>query len=356
MRLTFVYTAILAVLLLAASLITDVPPSVPVHADALPDCTDHDVTAWHGKTDAGATCDYHHEHGDDPALGDAVFGQTRLLFANGQTLGYPWLTSEAENHEELKHAFHKCTVDLNRGAGSALSGSTAYINDLRICAHRDGSAGAAVRYHSAIIEVNICRLSDGVCGIMGFGLHPDYNQLLVDNVYVPLPGDSPWNNNFRQHFSDLTTASWVQQLGHDYAALSWQFFDVFGPTDAQDPATMHRYCEEQSIPYSACANDNSHQRVYGLRVWTPNQYNIGWPLSVGQARIAQLDPDGDGLLNGVFCTDPKTGDWLNYGTCAPSSANAPVWLINVPVDVQSFNGPCCDREYDTGPGELRWPN
>lgn len=359
-------TAIFLIAYFLASLTATLTPAPAIYADdPLPDCTDHDVTVWHGKTDTAGTCDYHHEHGDDPALADGVFGPTRLMFTNGQSLGYPWLTSEAENHEGHKHEFHKCVVDLNRGA----SGSY-YVSDLRICAHQDGNAGATVRYHSAIIETRICRTSDGYCWIQGGGLHPDYNVLTVDpdgqGTENPISFYSQygagcycapeWGYNFRQHNGPDAwgnqpphKVTWVQQLGHKYAAISWLTNDAFGPTDPDDPSNLLITCTD----WANCQYDNSNRSLYGLRLWTPSAAKSG-PAEWAQIQ-PKLDPDGDGYLWGFIYTNPKTGSY-DASCTQPSSTCAPWWFLGAPTGLFIVPGGCCGREYDTGPGELRWPN
>ena len=63
---------------------------------AAPECPTHDPDEWHGLWDFIRGCYYNHEHGDDPSLADAYFGEAGVLWG-GQTIAYPFTSSDHEN-------------------------------------------------------------------------------------------------------------------------------------------------------------------------------------------------------------------------------------------------------------------
>lgn len=158
----------------AAATATGTAAPVPtVMATATPSavvalCPSHDATAWHALVDTVRNCFYDHEHGDNPHLGDAVFGAP---FA--QTISYPWATSGMENTH--KHGGYKYAVRLNIPCGLNTNRdgipTPNCITDARIEYHFVSHAlDALARYHSYYAEYRVCQGPAWTqCGILRIG-------------------------------------------------------------------------------------------------------------------------------------------------------------------------------------------
>jgi hypothetical protein len=165
------------------------------YADA-PLCPDHDSTHWHGVWDAARGCHYDHEHGDDPALGNAYFRP--LAYGSGQTIGFVWAASDHEN--TMQHGGYKINVRTSEHNPWPACGQDfnsdfqSYQPDNCIVASRiqyyqiGGTMASLARYHSYYAEYYACAYPDFTqCGVMRIGgwadlgsLHaPHYNGRVV---------------------------------------------------------------------------------------------------------------------------------------------------------------------------------
>ncbi len=168
--------------------------------NGVPVCTDHDPTIWHPlvKKDAQGNiiCTYGHHHGDDPMLVDDIFGTVGTWWgAPGHAIGYPWLTSPAENtqkHNLFKNIVRKNLTPAMSQDVNGVRGQGNYVKAFRAWTHLLGSGGDIPGYpakdgfqaqvHSFAVEAQICSL-DNNCGIIKIGGYQDigYGVLLFPN-------------------------------------------------------------------------------------------------------------------------------------------------------------------------------
>ncbi len=178
-------------------------------------CASHDVHAWHSikGMENGIPCYYDHEHGDNPADADNIFGPiganvpTGLWHENsvGKPFAMEWHTSEYENTTDTskmildknyvisKHEGHKVEVLKYSGSRDPNNPRTLYdpcyriayqgwldsrysseylaqphvgldpanpincITDIRIVHHWRGDVDLASRFHTVYREMKICK-------------------------------------------------------------------------------------------------------------------------------------------------------------------------------------------------------
>jgi hypothetical protein len=172
-----------------------------------------DNTLWHDLWNEVDGCHYDHEHGDNPALADAVFGKLGEEWG-GNGIDHPFHT--ANEHNAIKHRSHKVTVRVNIPCQS-VNGSDLCVTDVRILNHLD-FFNMSTRLHSFWMEIRVCKVSNpSDCGTFGRGGHMDFGPLInqVNNSQVPIPADnSPFplpncgSTNRRLHRTDNQFATW----------------------------------------------------------------------------------------------------------------------------------------------------
>jgi hypothetical protein len=157
-----------------------------------PQCSMHDPNKWHGLWDYQRGCYYNHEHGDDPALADAIFGPAGQWWNGGRgaNIGVPWATSEHENH--MKHPMSKYYVRIQGGyqpyPNCGINGKTGLPDDtlsncieaVRLLAHGGANPMEALaRNHSMAIEVFITSKASNyqTGGILRMGSWLDFGKL-----------------------------------------------------------------------------------------------------------------------------------------------------------------------------------
>lgn len=179
-----------------------------------PLCPTHDPTQWHGIWDYQRGCHYDHEHGDNPALADSIFGKLGEEWG-GMGIDHPFHT--ANEHDDVKHRSHKVAVRVNIPCRS-INGSDLCVTDVRILQHLDFFA-MSTRFHSFWMEARVCRVSIPTeCGLFGRGGHIDFGKLTNQNnngAHVPVPADNtPFplqtcgTTNRRIHRTDNQFAAW----------------------------------------------------------------------------------------------------------------------------------------------------
>ena len=154
---------------------TDTPVGETAPYPTAPLCTTHDNSLFHTLwNSAGGGCHYDHEHGDDPAQVPALLGIDPLQFTGGQSISYPWQTTD-ENL--LKHEGYKWTVRATNedpcvAAEVGPNGTDGYAVEFHA---KGGGVEHLTRNHSSFIMVRVCN-SLGQSGILVTGGHQDYGQ------------------------------------------------------------------------------------------------------------------------------------------------------------------------------------
>lgn len=316
-----------------------------------------DSALWHDLWNEVDGCHYDHEHGDNPALADAIFGALGSQWG-GSGIDHPFHTPD--EHNNFKHRAHKVTVFLNNACVS-INGAQNCIKNFRILHHLDFHA-MGTRFHSFWIEMEICKPSNPTdCGIVRRGGHLDFgplvNQSQPGNVngelQVPIPADlTPFplvtcgTSNRRAHnppnINNSRFATWYGNQYPSFGCLPSQFdadgialgviqigvltADVWAPLDLANPTEPNVTC-----PDGSCGQNNSRREQGHL---VAGEFN------------AQLDAR-DGVTDGYITLK---GFANIYGfidsSCTAVSVNCvPFEFIHVPVGSYQFrfNTP---KEYD----------
>jgi hypothetical protein len=300
-------------------------PALPYPAAPL--CPTHDGTTYHSLWDSVRGCHYDHEHGDDPALADHVFGPLGAAW-DGQGLDHPFHTPN--EHDAFKHRSHKVAVRVGQPCTS-IAGATGCITDLRILHHLDFFA-AATRFHSFWIEMRICSVDNpSDCGLVRRGGWLDYGPLQAQdlgNQHVPLPADatpfplSTCGASRRGHRTDNQSAGWYGTQYRDSSCLigltgqglgqlqiAAGVAQTWAPLNVNDPLHPNVIC-----PDGSCAN-NSSVRVQA--------HNVSWRPHGSLAVHGRLNVSGFTNLYGM----------IDETCAAPGPTCAPFEIINA---VQGF--------------------
>lgn len=196
------------------------PECMDMNGDGHADVTDNpsfgrrpDNALWHDLWNEVNGCHYDHEHGDDPTLVNAVFGNLGEEWG-GSGIDHPFHT--ANEHNAVKHRSHRVTVRVNIPCRS-INGSDLCVTDVRILHHLDFFA-MSTRFHSFWMEIRVCRVSNSSdCGTFGRGGFIDFGSLMdqINESRVPVPADNvpfPLPNcgttNRRLHRTDNQFAAW----------------------------------------------------------------------------------------------------------------------------------------------------
>lgn len=161
-----------------------------------PKCPTHDPNKWHPLWDESRGCYYDHEHGDNPAKADSVFGPAGSWWnqGNGGNIGVPWATSEMENSH--KHPMAKYYVRVQGGykpfPNCGISAETDNSNNgtnnncikaVRLLSHGGSNPMEALtRNHSMAIEVYITSKKSNYSkgGILRMGSWLDFGKLQAE--------------------------------------------------------------------------------------------------------------------------------------------------------------------------------
>jgi hypothetical protein len=371
---------------------TDLPPAAVTSGliqpyPSAPLCSGDDLGSWHGLWNYQLGCHYSYEQGDDPHLGDAIFGPPAAAWG-GQTIGWPWVSSAIENmpaplgkHNGYKWAINQpgynpwpACVPLTLANDVDTAGTqTNCITASRIEAHILGSLqDSLARYHSSYVEYKICSWRSGFteCGIlrMGAGL-TDFAQLnaphystriirpggVVDfggGIVLTYTADGP----------DLPNTSGEPYI-FDYPASDLGFFQAHPPTYSGGfntfPGTMAQWSSNDYDCEPKPAGDPCHQSFFHFlyqvaNTWTlidtanPNHPvficrdgSCGYNGSahgveeVGAMLLRSWQPIGAGFVTFHGYSD-RYGNPVLDGSCtAPAFACIPFDLEHVPVGIAS---------------------
>ena len=336
---------------------TPVAPSATPAPTDTPAPTGHNDTEWHPLTEAIG-----HEHGSDPNSVNDIFGEPGCWFGNcGQSISYPF---ETLNENVLKHEVYTWIVlrDLppNRDP---------WIKAFRMEAHFTGGAfrnpsdptqafaGYLARFHSAMIEAQVCRQSDGTCGFVRIALRMDTGCLRINGAYHCLPGEEDANGSVRIYRAQQFWASGFPPAGRSnilwytkfygtpfgLLALNLEANDSSVNVDPDEISTLNLLC-----PAFDCEFNDSLKWVHRMKFRT----------------LSFADPDGDGLVSDsgflnqsgsvdAGCTSPSS-------VCLPYSGNnAPIGKYSYAPGLQLPAEEPIMLEFDTSPpGEfwIRHPN
>lgn len=308
-----------------ASTETPIPPTeTPV-----PPPTDTPVPlgfdTWHPLTQ-----EIGHEHGlVDPNSVNDIFGEPGCWFGIcGQSISYPF---ETPNENATKHEAYDWIVfrDLTVADNQT---TEVYVKDIRWLVHFTGGVfldangdpfgGYLTRFHSNSIEANVCRVSDGVCGIVRTAGFMDTGCLKIDGVQICLPGEESMEgeNPQRAHTTsrgpDRNTVTWYGRMGSSVfndaplgrVITNLDMIDgsiLIFPDDILNPVFI--------CPNYECVFNDSFIKIH----------QVSFRVDV------RHDDDGDGLvtLSGFTGTDGKYD-----ATCTAVSPDCvPFFIENAPV-------------------------
>lgn len=154
-------------------------PTATPEPGGVPLCQ-HDTLSWHDLYDETQNCRHDHEHGDDPAVVDDVFGVSGEFFGHpGMEIGSPAVPP----HELAEgHRFWKVWTGANlTPANNEVVGSRdEYIRAFRVQTHAaSGGNGIKHRYHGFVAEIQACRPTGATeqCGMYQATGTFDYGNL-----------------------------------------------------------------------------------------------------------------------------------------------------------------------------------
>jgi hypothetical protein len=340
------------------------PACLDGNGDSHPDVTDSldygktsDMNLPHDLWNEVSGCHYDHEHGDDSALSDPVFGKLGEEWG-GWGIDHPFHTPD--EHNSFKHRAHKVTVFLANTCNS-INGALNCVKNLRILHHLDFHA-MATRFHSFWIEMEICKVSDpNDCGKVGRGGHLDFgplvNQSAPGNVNgearVAVPADAnpfplvtcgtsnrrlhnpsginnsrfaTWYGNQYPSFGCLPTAFDASGVAVGIIQIGVLSADVWSPLNLVDPLNPVVTC-----PDGSCGQNNSRREQGHL---------------VAGEFTAQLDAL-DGAVDGYITLNGFTNTYgfIDPSCTVPGLNCVPFYFNHVPVGSYQFrfNTP---KEYD----------
>lgn len=323
--------------------VTNTPSgNIPPFVNA-PLCPTHNNTAWHGLWDSARGCHYDHAHGDNPALGDTIFGAAGLW---GQQISYPWATpNENDPRGHVGYFWYvntspkdfngttNCSFESYGYLGSNLGCVTAF----RILYHEaGGNAHMVKRFHSYYMEVQIKKGS--TVGIIRTGGWADFGCLhsSYKDTFLPLPGIDPTLPNtqtqcgssggqsihddpyraFGNTWAEIQGQTsgdnfsiWTTDNDYGYNLLGRFFFrtlDAWGAIDPANPYEEHLIC-----PDFRCKYNNSEHHVFNVFMTIPSSMGV------------------NGVVNYTGWTD-RRGNVVTNCTVAGVDC-VPLQMVNVPV-------------------------
>lgn len=335
------------------------PPPAGEMIEGVPVCTDHNKTTWHALTkkdgSGNITCTYGHEHHDNPATMNDVFGPVSGWYGGSQTISYPWQTSSdlgAEN--DLKHNGYKWYTNRDMNLPCAPNPDNGCIIAYRAQVHAMGTAtDAVVRFHSfseeALVEMN------GQRGIFRWGGFMDTGHLALRvsetaHVCPPLPTNPPsfscgGGDGFRENGSANPPSP-----HHDYFLGSGAWYghplvpvvENWGPIDYNDPS--HQL-------FAGEASNNSRGLIGDMPIYSTASFLDPYASADGKTVTASLWTDRNRQI--VQCTAIAID-------CFPIRYEAmPRGAFNKSQDTTGPNAGF--REFDefspvTGKSLIRFPN
>jgi hypothetical protein len=293
-------------------------PTVPAASgdmgDAtVPPCPTHDSNVFHALYDPVRKCHYNHEHHDDPATVNDLFGPPAEWFGqSGQTISYPWQTASDQGTENnLKHEGYKWVVARDLPCGTAAGCISAYRIQVHAVA---GAMDATVRFHSFSIEALAC--PGGSCGIIRHGGWMDYGHLSLAGECPPLPTNPSTfqcgGGARREHSSLEHSGYYANWYGEHHVTQPDLHFLEFGPIDHNDPYKQLFF----PCPGIGCNFNGSVMRIENLGASTLYPW---------------MNPDANSMVNFRGYTD-RYGDPVE-GCSAPAVDCVPLEVANLPVAV-----------------------
>ncbi len=269
------------------------PTPTPTTGSGITYCSDadpakHDYMRWHSAFDTARNCYYDHEHGDNPAELDGIFGQLGSIYGSASMpLHIGWHTSENENKMNVMTTTNGVTYDLGKHGGMKVSTyanipnpcqQDAYswvkndsrfnarplscVTDIRILHHWKGDADFGSRFHSVWREMRVCApKGDGTadqtkCGIVRSGGWSDYGvfHCPYKSDKCPLPGIDPVELSASYDLNlDPYRAIDNQQLGNSFLnnaspwamgkTAAWGGSDNKGVITSCNPFSSHSWCK-----------------------------------------------------------------------------------------------------------------
>lgn len=348
---------------------TPTPSPTP---DTMPLCDFHDDTSYHALVAADGSCHYDHEHKHDPneAALVSIFGPAGE-WLDGGSISYPWETA-AEN--QLKHEAYGWVTRTDIPS----NGRPVWIHAFRVQGHVDAtpfllpdgswSGGYLGRFHSYSVEAQVCRESDGACGVIRFAGWLNYGDLEIEGITqcAPLPDLHPncphGPGGRRIHFDTP---------GFPPAVPGKATFFWYG-----EPSTYIGSLEALNPVIVAFSTSDTWNEVTLATLFDPAAATFciagDCPLNgstiqqhVLQFRVkASFDSDGDGLADFNGYTDrygrEVTGCTAVSLDCVPLVIDGvPIGLVEHRDDRDLGIGPDGSQDFDTSPaGEwwIGWPN
>lgn len=268
-------------------------PATPTPApepdiEGVPLCGDHNAVQWHPlvKRDANnaITCTYGHEHHDNPASVNDIFGAPGAWYPSvpsGQapatdSISYPWMTHNAADVPEnvVKHEGYKWTV--RRDYPCIPAGSTGCVLAYRAEVHSRGDVSdQTTRFHSFMLEA-LVQDSNGHQAIVRHGGHIDSGQLLLlaDNgggqLCPGIPQDPPGQVCGKAPARESSSVNVPSpHTAHDTNLINWYTnhgittvsprLEPWGPIDYTNPLA-------QILSGAAASRNNSRGRAESLAV------------------------------------------------------------------------------------------
>ena len=327
-----------------------------LHADSIPLCNDHDREVWHALIREDGACHYDHEHKDDPNQVNDIFGVPGEWWGQpGQSIAYPWMTSEMENTR--KHGGFGWMVRRDLDCPS-----TPCLSAFRVQYHAVMSQmGMETRYHSHSGEYWI-ENGDGTYGLVRRGGWLDFGGLTVNYQTMIEPPMSEGLLTLRFHLepSDFSIEYGAPAVGIWYGSpvAYAEPLGLLGRVAIRTDDSFGRYQTDGSyhfFPYARYNNSTMNIRNMELIVrplWDTNQdgrVNLRG-FTDHEGRIVSVQPWGDGQ---------KLIDW--YGI-PQAPLVAPAELDMIPLVIE--NAPAGKvippyketivNEYDTSPEGESW--
>ncbi len=360
---------------------TATPGTVTPFATA-PLCPDDNLIMWHGLWDTQRGCHYAYEQGDDPHLGDAVFGPPAAAWG-GQTISWPWVSGPSENLPTGlgKHNGYKWQVNVpghnpwpvpavkNNDFDSTGANSNCIVAS-RIELHVLSSMDDYARNHSSHSEFDIRKgpaCTEGGVFSMGAAMTdfaqiqtPHYGAVVLRQSGVvdfgfgitlivtadtpDLPSKSGEPYVFEMPASDL---GYYQAHPPTYNAQGYNTF----------PRTMGQWATNDLDCEPRPTGDPCHNPYFGFMYQVSNSWTLIDPVNVNRpvficrdgscgyngsahgieevrARVLPAwDTDGDGFVTMSGYTD-RFGNIVTDGSCtAPNFSCIPFSLVHVPVGI-----------------------
>lgn len=237
---------------------TPAPVGTPIAMyPTAPKCSTHDGMAWHDVWDEVRGCYYDHSHGDDPKLGDDIFGPIEPL------LGGSWIPpfgQSFEHHMGAQHGGWKVEVNRNLPQKNCGVVSSDCIDASRLVTHQ-GLPGSSRGIHTFFAQYRI--------------KHPDgtYSMISTGGAWVVPYLMAPYKQ--ATVLSDVP----LEQLNQ------WQIMPGYGyaknAPDSADPYRAHTTCANMKdfvLKWMEPKNkryETSSENVWQQKFWIMDDDNPG---------------------------------------------------------------------------------